>query len=76
MKALTEHKVRTLRTVTLDQVSQIEWGIFTLKQARSMLRKAGAKQAAKYVARSIKSAEGAQRHALRALREAERQAGI
>lgn len=42
----------------------IQVAIVDLKQARDILRDVGCKYAADYVARALKSAEGAERHAI------------
>jgi hypothetical protein len=47
-----------------------------MRQARSALRKAGAGNAADYVQRALKSAEGAVRHARRLVGEAQRAASM
>lgn len=47
------------------RVETIRQGIQQLREARRNLRAAGAHRAADYVARALKSAEGAERHALR-----------
>ena len=51
------------REVTYDDVRRIRRAIDDLRMARTELRGVGAKKAADYVARAIKSAEGAERHA-------------
>lgn len=52
------------------RLSRIRRAIDDLRSARARLRQAGAIHAARYVARALKSAEGAERHALgRGLRE-------
>lgn len=45
------------------RISQTTHAIHHLKAARDLLRGAGANKAADYVARALKSAEGAARHA-------------
>lgn len=57
---------RKLRTVTPRDLTQIEIALATLMVSRLLLRKAGAHNSAAYVGRALKSAQGAQRHALRA----------
>lgn len=59
-----------LREVTSNHLGLIENACLLLKEARDQLRTAGANNAAAYVARSLKSAEGAKSHAERALRQA------
>ncbi len=51
------------RSVTRDDVTGIEWGIRQLRLAKQAFDKAGATQAGKAVARTLKSADGARRHA-------------
>lgn len=51
------------RAATDFDVERIHVAVQSLKMARNDLREAGAHHAAEYVARAIKSAEGAQRHA-------------
>ena len=58
---------RQLRKVAQADVDLISMAIARLHIARAFLRSAGAKNAADYVARALKSAEGAQRHAERCL---------
>jgi hypothetical protein len=48
-----------------EQPTLIAGAIANLKAARDTLRTCGCKNAADYVARAMKSAEGAHRHALR-----------
>lgn len=57
---------RPLRQTTLRDVMEINTAIAQLRGVRDRLVLAGATQAAKYVRRALKSAEGAHRHALRA----------
>lgn len=57
---------RKLRAVTGGDVARIQGAINTLRRAKKTLRDAGAKKAAAYVARAMKSTEGALRHAERA----------
>ena len=47
------------------RVEQIRYALRCARTARAWLREAGADNAARYVARAIKSVEGAERHALR-----------
>jgi len=56
-----------LREITPYQVELIEDAVKLLKRARDNLRTGGANNAAAYVARAIKSAEGAHNHAQRIL---------
>lgn len=58
---------RKLRTTTEEDRGHIERAIAHLRAARADLRDAGCKAAANYVQRALKSAEGAERHALRAV---------
>ena len=53
------------RRVTPEDLGVIELALGELKSARQHLRAAGALKSARYVAAALKSAEGAQRHALR-----------
>lgn len=46
-----------------ETANDIAQAIAMLREARKLLRGAGAKRAADYVARSIKSSDGARRHA-------------
>lgn len=55
-----------------DRLQAAQIATAHLKQARAELRKAGAGNAADYVQRALKSAEGAVRHAQRRVGEAER----
>jgi hypothetical protein len=57
---MTRHTPEAL--VCLDEIRR---SIAYLKNARDRLRYAGAKRAAAYVARALKSAQGAERHAMR-----------
>ncbi len=57
---------RKLRTVKRGDIGKINAAIGALRTARRYLREAGAKRSAAYVARALKSAEGAERHARRA----------
>lgn len=54
-----------LRTVTGSDVDSITTAIRTLRFARDRFRTAGARKAARAVARALKSADGALRHARR-----------
>lgn len=56
---------RQMRPITRSDLTTISVAIRYARDARTMLRKAGADKAADYMARAIKSAEGAQRHAER-----------
>ena len=56
-----------LRNVTPHQMDLIKAAVAHLMKARDHLRTAGAKNASAYVARALKSAQGAQSHAHRAL---------
>lgn len=60
------HKAASNSPLTdAEKVSAIDLSLTHLRQARERLRAAGAKNAADYVARAIKSTEGAKRHARR-----------
>jgi hypothetical protein len=50
---------------TRDDLAEIALAIQLLRHTRDKLRRAGAVRAANYVARALKSAEGAARHAAR-----------
>lgn len=56
---------RALRPATGADVQAIERALKDVRSARANLRRAGAVQAARYLARAIKSVEGALRHAYR-----------
>ena len=58
---------RPIRTATERDVRQVRTAVRYARDAQHMLRLAGATKAARYMARAIKSAEGAERHAQRAL---------
>ncbi len=60
---------RPLRIVTPEDQSHIKHSIDDLKRIRDTLKKGGAKRAALYVSRALKSVEGAARHAERAIME-------
>lgn len=60
---------RAVQPITAQQLTQIEAAVSRLREARGLLRDAGANRAADYVARALKSAEGAQRHAERRAQE-------
>lgn len=53
------------------RVEQIRYALLCARTSRDWLKQAGAGNAARYVARAIKSIEGAERHALRLEREAQ-----
>ena len=57
-----------LRGAVPEDLALIDLALIELKTARDHLRAASAKKAAAYVAAALKSAEGARRHAERALR--------
>lgn len=59
--------MRKLRQVTPDAYRVITAQILVLRAVREQLRGAGAIKAAEYVARALKSVEGAERHAGRAI---------
>ena len=52
----------------VTKLAEIEVALHDLKNARAALRRAGCKKAADYVARAMKSAEGAERNAWRLAR--------
>lgn len=52
---------------TAMQVMTIQDAVKRIREARDLLRSAGAEKAADYVARALKSVEGAERNALRFL---------
>jgi len=54
-----------LRQGTWEDVLTIRQQLKALRRVRAELRRLGAKNAAQYVGRAIKSVEGAERHALR-----------
>lgn len=54
---------RQIRSVTDEDVALIALAIMDVTRARDRLKKAGARQAARYTARALKSVEGAYRHA-------------
>lgn len=60
---------RPLRTVTPDQLHHVQLCVDRLKEVRDTLREGGAKRAASYVSRALKSVEGAARHAERAMQD-------
>lgn len=60
---------RALRHITPEDQSRIKISIGLLKEIRDTLKKGGAKRAALYVSRALKSVEGAARHAERAMIE-------
>ena len=55
------------------KLGQIQMALQHARRARDQLRAASADKAASYMARALKSAEGAERHALRRLGEALRE---
>lgn len=65
MKPIAERLEHIGETIAATDwtISDIENAIRYLRAARNILRHAGAKKAADYVARALKSAEGALRHA-------------
>lgn len=56
---------RKLRAITRDELNRIGVACRMLEDARDSLAGAGAKRAADYVRRALKSARGAERHAIR-----------
>ena len=51
------------------RLEQIRYALLCARTSRNWLKQAGAGNAARYMARAIKSLEGAERHALRLERE-------
>jgi hypothetical protein len=51
------------RVITTGDVRDIKNALILLRQARTCLKRGGARNAVAYVSRCIKSAEGARRHA-------------
>jgi len=51
------------RKVTVEDMRSIREAIFLLLAAKALLRRAGARKAAAYAGRAVKSAGGAYRHA-------------
>lgn len=67
---MKHHKAkRRARVIGQAAVLKCIGAVAQLRIARDWLRAAGAKNAADYVARALKSAEGAKRHAERIARE-------
>lgn len=60
---------RPIHVPTPEDQSHIKYAIGDLKRIRDTLKKGGAKRAAAYVSRALKSVEGAARHAERAISE-------
>jgi hypothetical protein len=56
------------------RLEKVRYALLCIRTARAWLREAGADSAANYVARAIKSVEGAERHALRLENEEKRTA--
>lgn len=67
---------KKIRDVSGDDIRRIDRAIDDLKLVRDELRIVGAKRAASYVARAIKSAEGAQRHANGVLSRSHKHIGV
>lgn len=65
---------KTVRPTTPEDLATIQTAIRGLKAIRSALRKIGARRAALYVQRGIKSVQGAERHAIGVLYRTEEQA--
>lgn len=61
--------VQRLEKPPVTRVEQIRYALLCARTSRDWLRAAGADNAARYVARAIKSVEGAERHALRLEKE-------
>ena len=57
---------RQIRTVDSGTINNIDDAVRALKEARQLLRKGGAVKTLAKVQSSLKSAEGAKQHALRA----------
>lgn len=55
-----------MRTATATDLAKIETAIKTLRTVRDELKVAGCRHSARYVAKALKSVEGAHRHATRA----------
>lgn len=64
-----ETELKLLQTDPATRVHRVRLAATLLRTARNHLRIAGAKNAAQYVQRALKSVEGAERHALRKERE-------
>jgi hypothetical protein len=64
--------MRKLKPITVKEYTVLLDALDDLKAARGRLRFAGAKKAAAYVARALKSAQGAARHAERRAESTER----
>ncbi len=62
---ITKAKRRAITTEPAEHPGIIADAIRHLRSARALLRQVGSKAAADYVARTLKSAEGAKRHAER-----------
>ena len=54
---------RAVRETTVTDLENIRHAAALMRTARKHLRAAGAKKSAQYVARALKSVEGAERHA-------------
>jgi hypothetical protein len=59
--------MKKIRPITPSDSLHIDGAVEALRSARRLLRKAGATNAADYVCRALKSADGASRHARRVL---------
>jgi hypothetical protein len=55
-----------MRTASEADLAKIQTAIETLRAVRDELKSAGCRQSARYVAKALKSVEGANRHAMRA----------
>lgn len=61
--------VQRIEKTPVTRVEQIHYALLCARTARNWLRQAGARNAAGYMARAIKSVEGAERHAVRMEKE-------
>jgi hypothetical protein len=63
--------VKRFEKAPVTRVEQVQYALLCARNARNWLKKSGAVNSARYMARAIKSIEGAERHALRLEKEAE-----
>jgi hypothetical protein len=68
-----DKELKLIETTPANRLERVRLAIRLIRTARNHLREAEADNAADYVARALKSAEGAERHALRLHNEQERQ---
>lgn len=61
--------VKRMEKPPVTRLEQVRYALLCARTARDWLRAAGADNAARYMARAIKSVEGAERHALRLEKE-------